>query len=193
MAVLDVGGCWARIEEWLAANAPDALRRLPRGVSQAAIAKAEKKIGYALPADIAQSLSIHNGSGDIWLYDHGVFMSLGRMVEEWDMLVDLWDDGNNDEWAEPEGPIKKRWFTRKWLPVLDTWTGDCGCVDLDPPKGGKRGQVFAWSHTGGPTVVIAPNYAALLRHFVKELKAGLYAPKVNKQGHPYLEYSGVAT
>jgi cell wall assembly regulator SMI1 len=192
MALLDVPGCWTRIERWLAANAPDALERLPRGVSPAAVAKAEKTLGYALPRAVVQSLSIHNGSGNLWLYDHGVFMSLERMAEEWDMLVDLWDDGNNDEWAEPKGPIKKRWFTRKWLPVLDTWTGDCACVDLDPPKGGKRGQVFAWSHTGGPTAVIAPSYAAMLRQFVKELEVGLYTRKLNQQGVPYLEYSGPA-
>jgi cell wall assembly regulator SMI1 len=90
MATPTVATTWARIERWPAANAPDALALLPSGVSPATVKKAERQLKFSLPGAVAASLSIHDGSGNLWLYDQGVFMSLDRMVEEWDMLTDLW-------------------------------------------------------------------------------------------------------
>jgi cell wall assembly regulator SMI1 len=135
-------------------------------------------------------LAIHDGSGNLWLHDRGVFLSLEGLLEAWEQEFDLWGDGDNDEWATPEGPIKKKWFSRKWLPALDTWCGDYTCLDLDPAKGGKRGQVLSWYHDNGPTRVIAPSFGTLLQQFAQELEAGLYTPKINRQGQPYLEYGG---
>jgi len=188
MTRVKVADCWAAIEQWLSAHAPDATPLLPAGASVAALDVAEETLGYPLPGEVREFLAVHNGSGNLWLHDRGEFMSLETILSSWDNEFDLWGDGNNDEWAIPQGPIKTKWFTRKWLPILDARTGDYVCIDLDPPRGGKRGQLITWYHDNGPTEVIAPSFAALLGEFVAELTEGRYTPKLNQAGQPYLEY-----
>lgn len=183
-----IADCWARIEAWLAANVQEAVPLLPAGATSAALATAEKTLGYALPGDLQEFLVIHDGSAHLWLHDRGEFMAFDAILAAWDQEFDLWGDGNNDEWARPEGPIQKKWFTRKWLPILDARTGDYVCIDLDPPEGGKMGQLITWRHDGGPGGVIAASLAELLAEFVAELDEGRYAPKLDRVGQPYLEY-----
>jgi len=192
LAKADIAKCWTRIEKWLAAKMPAALQFFPKGVKSAAISKAEKTLGFQLPSELAEFLAIRDGSGNLWLHDRGVFLSLAGIMEAWDNEFDLWGDGNNDEWASPQGPIKKKWFTRRWLPILDTWCGDYICIDLDPATGGKRGQLISWYHTNGPTQVVAPNLGTLLHQFAEELEAGRYRPAVNQKGRPYLENPGTS-
>lgn len=189
MAKVNIATCWAQIEQWLSVNAPDAVPMLPAGASPKAFTQAEKTLGYPLPREVQEFLAIHDGSAALWLHDRGAFMSLDSILTAWDQEFDLWGDGNNDEWATPRGPIKKKWFTRKWLPVLDAWTGDHVCIDLDPPKGGKRGQLITWFHDNGPTEVVAASFGTLLVEFVTELEGGCYTPRVNQAGQPYLEYN----
>ncbi|MDB5346401.1 MAG: hypothetical protein JWP89_4778 [Schlesneria sp.] len=188
MASATIADCWKQIESWLSANTPEAALSLPPGASPAAFAQAEQVLGYALPGEVKEFLAIHDGSAGIWLHDRGVFMSLSEILSAWDQEFDLWGDGNNDEWATPAGPIQKKWFARMWLPILNQWTGDYVCIDLDPPKGGQPGQLFQWNHDGGPISVIESSLTDLLSEFVTELRNGLYVPKPNRVGKPYLEY-----
>jgi cell wall assembly regulator SMI1 len=188
VARVKISECWAGIEQWLSANAPDAIPLLPDGASAAVLAAAEETLGYALPREVKEFLAVHDGSGHLWLHDRGEFMSLATILSSWDNEFDLWGDGNNDEWANPQGPIKKKWFNRHWLPVLDARTGDYACTDLDPSKGGRRGQVITWYHDRGPTEVIAAGFGVLLGEFVAELASGLYTPRRDRAGQPYLEY-----
>src|SRR5262245_62068272 len=97
MARCDAGECWARVERWLADHAPDALPYLPAGVKRAAVTRAERLLGYELPRELAEFLAIHNGSGNLWLHDRGVFHSLEALLEAWQMEFDLWGNGKNDE------------------------------------------------------------------------------------------------
>jgi cell wall assembly regulator SMI1 len=144
-------------------------------------------MGLALPGDLKEFVSVHDGGGGLWLHELGVPLSLSGSIEVWDREVGLWGDGNNDEWASPEGPIRKKWFSLGWVPFLDTWCGDCYCIDLDPPEEDRRGQMISWYHDNGPTAVVAPSFAALVRTWAEEVEGGLYVPRVNRQGQPYLE------
>jgi cell wall assembly regulator SMI1 len=188
MSEIEIAHYWSRIEQWLATHMTAALQFLPGGVSHEALLEAESTLGYEIPGQLKKFLLIHDGSGDIVLHDYGVFMSLKQMMANWDMEVDLWGDGDNDEWAQPSGPIKKRWYAREWLPVLDTRAGNYPCLDLDPAEGGTRGQIISWLHDSGPTEVIAPTFNHLLDEFVMKLEAGFYKPAVNQGGQPYLRY-----
>ena len=185
---LEIANYWSRIEQWLTMNMPPAQMLLPQGVSPGALIQAESLLGFEIPGELKEFLLIHDGSGILWLHDYGEFMSLKQIISAWDMEVDLWDDGENDEWAKPSGPIKKRWFTRDWLPVLDARTGDYACIDLDPAEGGTSGQIINWRHDGGPGRVIATSFGNLLDEFVKELDLGFYKPGINRKGQPYLKY-----
>jgi cell wall assembly regulator SMI1 len=189
MTDMQIATLWTRIERWIAANVPAALSYLPAGASESTITNTEAVLGYPIPVELKAFLRIHDGSGNLWLHELGVFMSLKIVLTSWENEVDLWDDGDNDEWAHPNGPIKKRWFTRKWLPVLDAWSGDYTCVDLDPPEDGVHGQLISWFHDGGPREVAASGFRSLLEQYVKDLEVGLYLPMVNRQGQPYLHFN----
>lgn len=180
---------WTEIESWLQANVPDALP-LPDGVSAEDIEEAEETLEFKIPASVKAFLKVHDGSGDVWMHDLGVFMSLETIMSSWEEEVDLWEDGDNDDLAEPRHPgIKKNWFNRKWLPILDAWTGDYACIDLSPTKQGKSGQIITWRSDNGPGDVVADSFDEFMKVFVDELHKGYYTPKMNQQGRPYLEYN----
>jgi cell wall assembly regulator SMI1 len=105
------------------------------------------------------------------------------------MLVDLFGNRSNDASAKPPKAVKRRWWNHKWVPFLDPDLGDKTCIDLDPAKGGKRGQVFYWSHTGGPGYVIAPSYGELLAGFAQDLEEGRYVCRRGFQGLAFLKRS----
>jgi cell wall assembly regulator SMI1 len=181
---------WQQVERWLAAHAADVLARLPPGASESALVEAEETIGFPLPRDLRESLAVHDGNeGVFWLHEDqlGGLMPLRDIVETWQTLVDLFGDGSNDASAKPPAPIKRRWWHRKWVPFLHPDLGDKTCIDLDPAKGGKRGQVFFWSHTGGPGYIIAPSYAELFAGFVRELEEGRYVCQRGFRGLAYLD------
>jgi len=189
MTRTDVAEYWADIERWLLIHAPAAIPLLPPGASATVMDAAENRLGFALPYEVRDFLAVHDGSGGLWLHDRGEFMSLDSILSSWNLDFDLWGDGNNDEWANPHGPIKKHWFNRKWLPIVDARTGDYVCVDLDPPVGGEEGQLIAWYHDGGPRDVLASSFGGLLNEFVTELAGGRYAFKLDRAGVPYLDYT----
>lgn len=192
MSRTGIAECWSQIERWLSVNVPAAIPILPPGAAAAAFIQAEKTLQFALPVELKEFLAVHDGSAHLWLHDYGEFMSLSDMLAAWDQEFDLWGDGNNDEWAAPKGPIQKKWFTRNWLPIINARTGDYVCIDLDPPRDGKRGQLITWYHDGGPAEVLAPSLADLLAEFVGELEGGRYAPRLDKTGQPYLHCNASA-
>lgn len=181
-----IADLWLRIESWLRQHAPSILSSLPDGASTAELRNLEGELGLSLPEDVQAHLRCHNGSGDAWLHDDDVFLSCDQILESWDQEVDLWDDGNNDSSAKPSGPIKAKWFTAKWVPVLGDWSGNCVCCDLDPPLEGEYGQLIHWYHDEGPTEVLSSSLGQLLEPFVVELEAGVYKVERNRQGELYL-------
>jgi cell wall assembly regulator SMI1 len=185
-----VAECWQRVERWLTAHAAGVLAHLPAGASESALAEAEEALGFPLSRDLRESLAAHDGNdGAFWLHkdDLGALMPLRDIVRTWQTLVGLFGDGDNDASAKPPARIKRRWWHRKWVPILDPDMGDKTCIDLDPARGGKRGQVFYWSHTGGPGYIIAPGYAELFADFVRDLEEGRYECRRGFRGLEYLE------
>jgi cell wall assembly regulator SMI1 len=183
----NIPSLWAEVDDWLKSNMPDAVP-MPEGVSSLALEKSEKQLGFRLSSALKEFWQVHDGSRGIWLHKYGVLNSLNAMLQSWEQEVDPWGDGENDHLAEPKDPsVKKKWFARKWLPIVDSWTGDYLCVDLDPSKKGSVGQIVYWRHDAGPVNVAAPSFESLFQIFVDELKAGVYVPKVNNEGKPYLD------
>ena len=186
---MHAGEFWGSITRWASANAPAIVPHIPPGVSPLALARAESVLEFEIPVELKEFLLVHDGSGDICLHKLGVFMSLKMIMTCWDNEFDLWGDGQNDEWAKPDGPIQAKWFTRVWLPAIDTRCGDYSCIDLDPAINGREGQIITWYHNAGPARVVAPSFGDLLAEFIEELEAGAYIAMVNEHGWPYLHYT----
>jgi cell wall assembly regulator SMI1 len=181
---------WQEVERWLGTHATDVLTRLPPGASESALVEAEAALGFSLPRELRESLAIHDGNERaFWLHEEqfGALMPLRDIVQTWQTLVELFGVGSNDASAKPPARIKRHWWHRKWAPFLHPDLGDKTCIDLDPAKGGKRGQVFYWSHTGGPGGIIAPSYQELFTGLVRDLEDGLYVCQRGFGGLAFLE------
>src|SRR5439155_14367148 len=167
---------WQEVERWLKTHAPKVLARLPKGASETDLAYVEKTWRLTLPQELRESLAIHDGNARTFgLYtpdEHplGELLSLHEIILAWRFLNKF-----ARKKAESIKGVQRRWWHRKWLPVLGGNLDYHTCIDLDPAKGGKLGQMFEWAHDGGPIgVVVDPSYGKLFARFVQELKEGRY-------------------
>jgi cell wall assembly regulator SMI1 len=181
---------WQSVERWLTAHAPKVLRRLPSGATEGALKVTEVQLKVALPPDLRESLAIHDGIDEAFtLYQSeekfktpygpfplGRLLPLRRIVMAWQSLGYLHGKG-----AKAGKTMRQRWWHKKWVPILES-LGNFTCLDLDPVRGGKRGQVFYWAHDGGPHAeLIAASYADLFSSFVRHLEAGRYVQAVRRR------------
>ena len=171
---------WQRIEAILRRTAPNLRAALPRGASPAALASAEKQLGFTLPDDIRASYAIHDGSGGADILPQSAYsevigvahLPLNEVTRDWQMWLESHERGFDDSRAHPKGPIKAKWWNPRWVPVTWDGGGDHLCLDLDPGIGGTVGQVICFSHEIGPVYVVAESWRAFLEGYAADLEAG---------------------
>jgi cell wall assembly regulator SMI1 len=172
---------WQRIKAALRTSAPDLLARLPDGASADDIAAIEARLGFTLPDEVRESYALHDGSGEAeilpqWSYGrvNGVsLLPLDRVASEREIWVELLDDGDFEgNEATPDGPVKRDWWNRWWVPVTSNGGGDHLCIDLDPAPSGVVGQVIDFSHESGPKSVVAPGLRTFLAAYAADLESG---------------------
>jgi cell wall assembly regulator SMI1 len=166
---------WKRIEAWLKQNAPDTLAYLQPGASDADIKKAARSLSCELPDDVTESYHIHDGmrgaAGS--LIGEWSLMPLAIVVREWKTLKKL-SDGGTFEGMEGDADVqvKSDWWNPRWIPVASNGSGDFVCVDLDPPRTGKSGQVISFFHAEPRRELLAKSFKSWLAGFADDLKAG---------------------
>lgn len=148
----------ARLEKWLAAHRPRYLRNLRPGANAADLDALERSLGVALPADLRDLLSWHNGQGDDFA---------GALVQSWLLMSTeqiLIAKQNLDE----AGDQASGWIT-EWIPFLDDDAGDYVCVDT-----GRGGAVREYWSGNGEHPVIAASLRQWLEEFVAAVERGEY-------------------
>lgn len=171
---------WKRIEAWLEKNAPDMLADLRPGVSAVGLKKAESALSRKLPADAAESYRIHDGKrGSVGpLFGEWELLQLADVVKSWKVLKKLADKGTFDDslaiGSDVAPQIKRVWWSPLWIPVASNNSGDYYCIDLDPTRGGKSGQIISYYHTGPERELVARDFKSWLTAFAKDLEAGKY-------------------
>lgn len=147
-------------------------------VAEREIEVAEAEVGFRFPSELVASLLTRNGESCAYAEALRCGMdppadlepplelvfSLQEMLRAWAELEDeLVDD---PEWATTRHDcpgVKQGFWHRGLLPVAgEDGTGDYICVDLDPDRGGRFGQVVDLWHETGPTAVVAPDYLSWL-------------------------------
>jgi len=169
---------WDVIERWLHEHAAGVNVRLNQGADAASIAAAEKAFGVKLPAEIKQSYKVHDGQNGLAtpLVEDWQLLSLDDAVKQWRAMEKLVGQGVfKDAQGKPQGPVKPEWYDLKWIPFAFNGAGDFLCVDLDPPAGGKRGQVVAFFHVDDRRPVLAPGFKAWLEGLAEHFQRGRYA------------------
>jgi cell wall assembly regulator SMI1 len=142
--VADYDALFARIEE----KARNAGVTLAAGATEEEIAAAEKALGQALPEDVKAFYRRHDGSMDYSVVEGRELLSLQRMVQEWKIWKELFDDGTFEgfDGAEPEAGVQDEWWIPAWIPVTHDGSGNHHMLDLAPGPGGKHGQILSFWH-----------------------------------------------
>jgi cell wall assembly regulator SMI1 len=179
---------WKRIETWLAANAPDLRKSLRPPAKDAALGKLRAKLGMALPADLVESLQIHDGQksdADIGLFPSGTWelgalpsfrlLSAAEIGREWKMMKELHDMGEfAGRKAAAQRGVRADWWNLAWIPIADDGGGDYMCLDLAPAKGGAAGQLILFFHDMDERRLLARSLAAWLTRLARGIETGKY-------------------
>ena len=176
---------WNRIDNWLAANAPEIINKLQPGATDEAIAQAEKLLEIEFPEDVKASYRIHNGQDrkKSGIFQGWSFLSLEEIIKEWESWKRLLDDGTFDEEEEEgtyygcasDGLIRTdMWWNPKWIPITAELGGDNYCLDLDPAPEGQVGQIIIMCHDDGYRELVANNFREWLEQLATDLEGGKY-------------------
>jgi cell wall assembly regulator SMI1 len=156
-----VCSCWHRIDRWLCANAPLVFQHLGTGATDEEFDLTESRFHARFPLDLRRSYRIHDGSGEVTLFDEGTLMSLQRMR---DTVV----------WSRR--PADMAW---EHIPFVDTGSGEYCGVDCSQALGENYGRmIWLLKHeTGRPKSVIASGFQHYLERFANALERGCYREK----------------
>ncbi len=160
---------WSRIEGWMGAHAPEAIEVLRPGVSGESIERVEEILELELPEPLRRSLARHDGQEMRWpsLVEFGFLMPLQQVVDESRSLTDWYEQRSGAAAAE-------EWWRPGLMPFVSR-DGDYLCLDLKPPAGRPRGEVWALLHDDEPARSrIAADFGAWLRRWADELEAGVF-------------------
>lgn len=166
---------WRKIRRWYGTNAPSGFS-LAEPATDNDIESLETQLALSLPSDARRSYLLYNGSNEKGIFPYGYYMlSLQEIVREWRIWNQGLQSGSFKEMkASPQGPIKMDWWNEKWIPITANGGGDHDCIDMDPRKGGRIGQVFEFSHETGPRRVSASSFTDWIGDFADALEAGKY-------------------
>ncbi len=161
---------WARVTSWLAAHAPPLHAKLRPSVGPEAIARAEDRMGLALPDELYTLLATCDGGEDV--FGGAALMGMAHIHEVYDRLREEADDR---EGANVATAIKSAMTANKlWIPFVNFGNGDFLCVDLDPGAAGTRGQIIEYCHDDDHRGPLAASLTAYLAAIAEDMEAGHY-------------------
>jgi len=184
---------WDKIEKKLAEIAPEILKDLNNGVTESDIEKLEKTIGTKLPNDFKDFYKLHNGQNNsAGLIESEELLSFDRIIDEWSVWKGLLDKKSFEKSGVPfesdadEG-IKNIWWNKFWIPFTYDGSGNHYCIDLDPDKGGKVGQVIRMWHDDSERTLIADSFKEFISGYADDLSNGLMVYSEEYNGIVYDE------
>ncbi len=186
----DIAGLWSRLESWAEKNAPAMLAKPAPGATAEEIASLEQSMGLRLPADLRESLLIHNGESEGWpnltFADRGIYFPVQAILENWNQRrsiasskPDIYGERTIEEMIQDgdldvEGPVQAKHFLDAWIPIMDLNRDVFWALDLAPLEGGQIGQMIEVDWEGASWRVIANSFGQFFEHYVDELESGVY-------------------
>ena len=163
---------WEKIEAWDRANPGRIAERLNPPATTLDIQKLNLHFGAILPDVLIRSLLRHNGTrGSFLIFRYGWFLSVSEIIFEASDLAIAYQDLVDSEQSnsasisslhlQPIGPVKPLFWSAKWIPFHRTDRSQT-CFDLDPPEGGRHGQILDVCQQAGEVRVIAASYEDFL-------------------------------
>ena len=162
-------------------NAPK-LRELlnPPAVEQDFL-KLEKELDINLTQDFKNAYLIHNGQEEYegQLFDGEEWLSLNRILSEWNIWKELLDNQTFEDNGEPyislpQKGIKSDWWNKKWIPFTSDGSGNHICLDLDPTEKGNYGQIIRVWHDDATRELLANSFQEWFEDYIQKLEQGDY-------------------
>jgi cell wall assembly regulator SMI1 len=173
---------WKRIRDWWEENAPSRQTFAP-GATDSQLKKLESVLGVKLPKDFKASYREVNGNGGSGILPSGMYLlSVDEVAQQWHSWCEVVGDQDEDEETPEAGPFKDMTWNKKWIPFSHSGSGDHDCIDMDPGRGGKVGQVIDFSHEQGPLGVTAWSLGEWLSAFADDLERGVYEYDAQEEG-----------
>ncbi len=165
---------WKELTDWLGKNEPAALKQFNRPASAKAIAAAEKALGRTLPDDYKRFLAMHNGQDTGGpMVESATLLRVQEIAARHKRLSKLEAGEDEESEYDTDNKVKGVFYSPGWIPIGCSPRGrDFLCLDFDPAKGGKPGQVILFVIDFNERFQVAPSFAELLTVFLKEAKAG---------------------
>ena len=126
----------------------------------------EQALGIVLPPALREALLCHDGQsvadpemfGDYW------WLSAKGMLSEWRVEQDLLESGAFDELnlGDLGDAVRQDWWNAKWIPFARSGSGDLLCVDMQPGRIGKEGQVITVYQEDETRPALADDFVAYL-------------------------------
>lgn len=164
-----------RFFEWMRRHHPGAGFNPGAGVGE--IHALERRIGMALPADLAAYLTIANGEAyrSSGVIGDWTLLDAEGIASEHQVMSDLVAQGAFGDNANPETAfVKGVWWHSRWIPVVSSGSGHLICVDLDPNVRGRAGQVILFLHDAPARYLIAHSLADWFARIADDLERGVY-------------------
>lgn len=168
----DLNPIFERLEDWLAAHAPQIYAQLTVGASEAELDDLETLIGQRLPADYRALYRRHGDWGRALRLPHCTLDTVRREWLVWQELEPEFGDKMGKHTSHPPGAITPRYINLGWIPFLQDWGGNSVGVDLAPDVAGKWGQVITFGRDENEKVVLADSLGDFLREYLARLEAG---------------------
>lgn len=125
-----------------------------------------------LPEDYVAWLALHDGAGAPgpfpWkLNSLAEAMASKQLGDELATEMDLSNlDVSADVGLEPV------WWHPKWLPIVNSGSGDSLCLDLAPTAAGQAGQVIEFLHDEGRRRLVSPSFLGWLESIAAGINDG---------------------
>ncbi|MFT3768193.1 MAG: ankyrin repeat domain-containing protein [Minicystis sp.] len=158
---------WREIVDWWTANGAGAALRAKRpGATKRAITSAEKRLGHALPGDLAAILLRCDGGPSFDGYD---LLSLADIVDTWSTWGALLADGKLKGRPIADPGALRRWWSPAWLPFAKDACGNLECIDLGTARP-RRIRLEVQDAQGA--YALAGSFTSWLRTYRDRLRSG---------------------
>lgn len=165
---------WDDISDWLKKQkAHRLLEDLKQGASKKELKALELKINCRLPQAYRAALTICNRTA---FFGHYQYLSTDQVYECWKTLCEASKQGLFKDCATQwnDQVIQDTWWDEKWIPFALDVSGNLLCLDLNPGKKGKKGQIIFWEQENnqGPFGYKGSNFNTWLGHIRDQVIAG---------------------
>jgi cell wall assembly regulator SMI1 len=166
---------FAKFQTWMLENAPDVTFRPP--VNPVAIEDFCIKSGINLPDDLRQILLISDGETrkSAGSFGNWRLMPIAEIQAAWGWLTQVTAKGAfSDLTADVSPYFQNGWWHPGWVPFICNDTGDYFCLDTQPPKSSRGGQILLFFQDRPERPLIAASLAGWVDRISRDLSAGVY-------------------